>query len=394
MKILLNILLLATFTITILFPNAFQVLSFSLLVATNVILFLSGFIFTNNKLRLLWLVLSIFFVLWIWISAIPFDDKLELFVKYVVSPFLWINICDYVFKTFTKKLIVKYLFNYFMLCSITVILLYVLTSLGYENITGLFVSNVNIDQVTGLGFVLHIYGSMIFFVTAFIPILILSHRNSILKIVSIILVIIAIILSGRTALFLAMFLGVLTFLLKYKRNYQFSFKSVFFIFLTITAAYFVYLNIYEKFFEIDLLQYFIDVHFSKVEESGGSVRTEQLSQILDAIYKNPFGEGFITLNIIRDLNRTYNYEMLTIITLMRFGVIVTLLIVYSIKKILFYALSFRRSKNYFADIMFLGFIGIVIASFTNPYLESFSFQWMFFAPLIYFFNHYERNFSK
>lgn len=396
MKYALSILLGVTFFINIVFPNAFQIFSVGLLILCNLFIAFSkhGFGSVNLKLRLIWFILSILFSAYILVSDITGNDKLELFIRYIISPYLWINICNYTFKNYNSKKLLHSIFNLFIISSASVIILYVLTSMGYENITSLFISTVNINQSSGLGFTLHVYGSMIFFSTAMFPILIISKKSVILKMILFFLLVISIILSGRTALYLSLFMSCMTFIVKYRKNYTINSKNIFFIICSLFIIYLLFVNFYQRFFDVNLFTYFEETHLAKIEEGGGSERSQQWAEITQAFYNNPIGNGFISLNIIRDIERPYNFEMLIVITLMRFGIFVSLLILFSLKDILKYGRKFLGSKNYFADIMFLGFFGIIIASFTNPYLESLSFQWMFFGPLIYFFNYHESNISK
>jgi membrane protein implicated in regulation of membrane protease activity len=89
-------------------------------------------------------------------------------------------------------------------------------SLGYVSFVKYFIIAPNIDQNTGLGFTLHVYGSLIFFAAAIIPSLFFI-KNGLLRIIYVFSFIIAAVLSGRTALILFVFLGLSTIFLYLKK---------------------------------------------------------------------------------------------------------------------------------------------------------------------------------
>jgi hypothetical protein len=86
---------------------------------------------------------------------------------------------------------------------------------GYVSFVKYFIIAPNIDQNTGLGFTLHVYGSLIF-----CPSIIPSFffiKNGLLRIIYVFSFIIAAVLSGRTALILFVFLGLSTIFLYLKK---------------------------------------------------------------------------------------------------------------------------------------------------------------------------------
>ena len=379
MKYFINFLLVITFICNVVFPNSFQTLSIALLVLVNIFIIITYKIF-NSKIYSYWFFLSIIFILYIYISAISSNHKIELIFKYCISPILWINIFMYVFKFIKTEIFVKWGVLFFLIANLSVIFLYILTTLGYVNLTGFFIETVNINQNTGLGFTLHVYGSLIFYSIALIPILRIVS-NPFYKYLLVISLLIAIILSGRTALYLSLALSVLYFAINYKKI-KFKPKLILSIIVLIIGLIVTYKFVYNEFFEKDLFEYISETHLEKLSTVGGTERSVQIEQITQAIKSNPLGNGFISLQKTRDLSKPFNYEVLILSTIMRFGVPVFLLLLFSIKDLL----NFFNKKNNsdISNVFFLGFVGIIIASFTNPYLESFCFQWMFFGPIVYF----------
>jgi hypothetical protein len=253
-------------------------------------------------------------------------------------------------------------------------------SMGYVSFISIFISNPNIDQITGLGFTLHVYGSLIFFALSIIPSLFYIKKKS-FKIIYVFSFIIAAVLSGRTALVLFVVLG-LSVTIFYLKNFNFKPINIFVTtFLIIALGNYSYIQ-YKQNFDTDIVDYLTGTHLQKIKDSGGDERSIQTAQIYAQIIEYPFGSGFVTLNIIRNELKTYNYEVLILAVLMRFGILTFFLIILSLSNSFINLFEKRLYKKEFRDFFILGFLAIIISSFTNPYLESFFFQWMYFAPLI------------
>jgi hypothetical protein len=67
---------------------------------------------------------------------------------------------------------------------------------------------------------------------------------------------------------------------------------------------------------------------------------------------------------------------------MRFGFISVLFIILSLLNFGYIIKNKLLIKVQTIDFFCFGFFAIIISSFTNPYLESFCFQWMFFGPVV------------
>lgn len=379
MKII-NLLIILTLILNIVFPNSFQLISISILFLINLLIAIKNKRFNLSFLHFKWGVFSLIFCLFILFSSISFQDKIELFFKYAISPFLWINLFVFIFKKYNRKIILNWIIIIFLISNFSVIIFYILSVSGYGNLIKPFMENARVNTNTGLGFTLHIYGSLIFFSIAFIPIFNLM-RNYFLKYVLFISLLLVIVISGRTALYLSLFLSIFYFLFNYK-YIKISPKAILSGIVLLLLIIILYNFLFLDYFKINLYNYILETHLNKIETGGGTERSIQVNQILSAIKDNPFGNGFITLQKIRDYKKTYNYEVLILSTIMRFGIPIFIIILLSLKDIFKY--FNRKFEDNFSDIYILGFIGIIITSFTNPYLESFSFQWMFFAPLVYF----------
>lgn len=380
MSKLINFLLIILAFFVIVIPNSFQVLTIILLTLVTIIIYLKNKRLYDISTVMIWLVLSVIFLFYIFMSVISFEDKMELLFKYIISPFYWITVFSYIRKEFSHDYIIKKLILFGFIANLSVLVLYILMSMGYVSFISLFILNPNINQNSGLGFTLHVYGSLVFFALSIIPSL-FYIKKKIYKIIYLFSFIIVAVLSGRTALVLFVVLG-LSLTVFYVKNFNFTPVNIFVtIFFIIALGYYSY-DQYKQNFDVDIFDYITETHFQKIKESGGDERSIQTDQIYDQIIENPSGSGFVTLNIIRNDFKTYQYEVLILAVLMRFGILTFFLIIFSWGNSFINLYEKRLYKKEYRDFFILGFLAIIFSSFTNPYLESFCFQWMYFAPLI------------
>lgn len=360
------------------FPNSFLAPTIGLMLLSTAAIVVRGKINYNYKILLFWFVLSSVFTVYMlgntkFISFFP-----ELFYKYCISPLCWIIIGTYLKSTFDQEKIVKLFITISFFSLISVIVLYVLMSIGYISIVKIFFANPNIDT-NKLGFTLHVYGILIFFAINLKTVIQLFPKY--LVIIYSLLFIVVIFLSGRTALIMNFVLGLLYFFVfnffNIKKSVAISMILMVFLSLTLMYNY----KLIEEYFSVDLSGY-IQRNVDKIKESGGEERNQQSKEIIEAIVEYPYGTGFEEVHIIRDYAKRFNYEVLILATIMRFGVFTFFIILASIITTIGSSL-----KNIFKDKLenfwILGLIAILLSSFTNPYLESIAFQWMFFLPIIF-----------
>lgn len=378
MKTFINLLLMILGVLVMIFPNSFLAPTIGLMLLSTAAIVVRGKINYNYKILLFWFVLSSIFTVYMlgntkFISFFP-----ELFYKYCISPLCWIIIGTYLKSTFGQEKIVKLFITISFFSLISVIVLYVLMSIGYISIVKIFFANPNIDT-NKLGFTLHVYGILIFFAINLKTVIQLFPKY--LVIIYSLLFIVVIFLSGRTALIMNFVLGLLYFFVfnffNIKKSVAISMILMVFLSLTLMYNY----KLIEEYFSVDLSGY-IQRNVDKIKESGGEERNQQSKEIIEAIVEYPYGTGFEEVHIIRDYAKRFNYEVLILATIMRFGVFTFLIILASIITTIGSSL-----KNIFKDKLenfwILGLIAILLSSFTNPYLESIAFQWMFFLPIIF-----------
>lgn len=388
MQKIIHFLLLPFAFLVIVVPNSFQTFTISIFTLLFLLILISVKRIYDIRLLIFWVVISLLFSVFIFASPIDDANKLELVFKYIISPLFWITIVSYVRMQFSIDDIMKYLILLGFISNLSVPILYITMSAGYVSIVEYIIKAPNIDQNTGLGFTLHVYGSLIFFAIAVMPSLFYIRKIA-YKIIYIFSFIVAAVLSARSA-FLFLILVGLSFGIFYIKKTSINIKNIFiFIFLGLLLLQFSFTQ-YSKYFDVDIVDYFESTHINKVKEVGGEARVSQTNEMLEQFYKNPLGSGFVTLDTIRDEVKTYSYEVLILATLVRFGLVTFLVILYSLFSSLGNIFSSNvNMRKQAKDILIFGFIAILISSFTNPYLESFCFQWMYFLPLIFLKKHLE-----
>ena len=128
--------------------------------------------------------------------------------------------------------------------------------------------------------------------------------------------------------------------------------------------------------------FFKSLFLSKIQEFGGEERVGQTSLMLQQILLHPWGVGFRNIGIERNFDRSFQYEVLILATIVRFGVFGFVIILLSLYPVFKNLVTFIHLDIYHKFLL-VGFLSIIFFSFTNPYLESFNFQWMFFCPLVF-----------
>lgn len=370
-------------------PNSFRSITVPLFLLLGILLIFCMQSF-NKYLIWVWLLGSFvtFLYLLIGVSSSGLNAINQVVFVYVVSPFIWILILSFVFANYNIQSILRIVFYFSFIGALSVpffvayFLLY-----GADGLTWLIaVPNVQLESGYA-GVTMHVLGPLAFIIAGYFAAPKIIH-NPLLRYGIAFVFIVAVVLSGRTALFLSLFIGVFSFFLF---RHRINLHSVFY--FTITS-FIISLCIYwlSTAFNFDLFVLF-DAHFHKILEGGGQARILQADALTHGIYSNLLlGSGHgVGVDIIRNDDFPWRYELLYLATLYRVGlvglIVYSLPIFFIIKGYLSASRSESQSWLGLCDkFIFVGFITGIVISATNPYLESFEFQWMFFGPLVYFIN--------
>lgn len=384
MKRILDILLLLLGVLTIVIPNSFQNASFILQLIIVVLITIKGQLMFNKFIFFFWLIISIWISFYIFVSPQSNVEKGHLILRYIISPFSWIVILHHVIRCYNWYKLRDVLIYLSFLASLTVLIFYCLFFNGYSEFLNYIIQNPNLDLKTGLGFRMHVYGTLIFFAISLYLVL-SSIRSGLFKLLYFTVLLIAMVLSGRTALILSFVIGFIFLIYSSLKIKNIGFNTVFMVIFSPIIFYYIsttdIIGSGTTFFEVG------EEHIDKINEKGGEERNIQLVQIISHTLHHPFGSGFISVSIKRSDKRLWQYETLIPAFVMRFGIITSLMTVFSIILLIRHAMiDLPADLSNFRSLLIMGFIAILIASFTNPYLEAPAFQWMYFLPITFLYN--------
>ena len=377
--------------LSIVVPNSFQFATACLIFFCSLIslpsvlrnglsVWVFGFLITS------WLVTSVYMFVGV-VAGAPMQAILQVIFIYIISPSLWVLVFVGLLNCVPMSFIVNAFFIYAILSSLSVALFfYLFANFGVEAVS-VFKDGANVHVRDGYsGATMHVYGSLIFLTGAFFsaPDLI---KKSFMKWIVLMCLFLSAITSGRSALILAAPLGMLVSF--FVRSYSFKnlrYTIVNFCLLFVFSFACAWLLFY--FYKIDVA-YIINLFFDKVSQGGGGARVGQSNALLGGIESNyGLGSGHgIGVDYIRSTNFPWRYEVVWLATIFRVGFIGAFLYFLPFGLYMsgiFYFWFKGRIDSY--DRFFLGgFLSVFIASTTNPYIEAFTFQWMYVLPVVYFF---------
>ncbi|ALK87351.1 hypothetical protein L63ED372_00122 [Limnohabitans sp. 63ED37-2] len=324
-------------------------------------------------------------------SAAYADALLWILFVYIVSPLLWMFFWNRVLERSEIYQVVNILKIYTLLACLSIfIFMYVFINYGSEYV-GMLIDEPNVEFSQGrIGVAMHVLGSLIFLGTGFLAVP--NLINKWLRIPLIIILTAAALSSGRSALILAAGIGIFINFARMSviEKARFAMGSIFVIsligiFLTVLSSF------SEDEIPIDVFEILLNF-LNKVIQGGGDERVMQLSSLIDGIIESNFlgvGHGVSALVVRNEIN-PWKYELLWVSTVFHVGLIG--FFIYAIPVLLvgltFINLKRLKKHNDYDVFVMAGFVSILLASNTNPYLQSFDFQWMFVFPCVYFYKRY------
>lgn len=311
------------------------------------------------------------------ISQNPTEAFNQVLTVYVLTPIMWVCILNYIFEKYPIKTIFKFLNIFMVFGALSVFVAYQLYETKQLWLLEYIIDNPNMNQ-TQDGLVemkLFVYGSLIFFIPGFLQIDKFYTNKKYYYLVLIILLL-ASLISGRSALLLSVFLGVLFYMFvnKSTKIIKYSFLGIFIL---------LAVNYILTFFGINLSNIFLEF-YTKLFEGGDRARPEQTKALIEGINQNIFGAGHgVGVDYIRSFKYPWRYENVPFALIYKvslFGFIIySIPFIYSLKK--YFSLT---KKHPYDNYMIIGYVSMLVATFTNPYLESFEFNIFYVLPFIYF----------
>ncbi len=372
-----DVILLFTMGLLIVFPNSFREIKLPL--------FFVSFIYSLQYSAVMRKPVILFLLLGVAITTIyvlvglqqakyPDVSTPQVFFVYAVTPILWSFICNMFVVRFKIKFILNWLVIFSILGAISIFAGIWLFDIGRLDILEYIIENPN-KNLTDNGIIemrLFVYGSLIFLIPAFMQVSTL-YRPVVFWILQIIFII-ASAVSGRSALLLAVGLGYIFFLV-----FNSKWKIIFYIaggILLLSISSFILGS-----FGINLENVF-SAFSDKITSTGDDPRELQFKYLFEKL--TFFGNGHgVGVEYLRSEEFPWRYEILPLAILFRVGVIG--LLIYSLPFLYsLYIFLGLKVKNEMDKFMFVGLFSMIVASFSNPYLESFEFNFFYVLPFIYF----------
>ncbi|WP_020676311.1 hypothetical protein [Geopsychrobacter electrodiphilus] len=393
-KIIFSILSFMLLFLTVVIPNSLQLFTAAIMFFCFI---LSIFIVTFNRemknilhLYFFSVTVTIIFVIVGFIYGAPSIASQQVLIIYVLSPLFWIYISTGIIQVIGIDKLINWFVVLTILCCVSISLYFFLFITYGSNSISFFKESGNLNLKDGYaGATMFVYGSLIFLVGGFFssPEII---RNKLLKFLLLGALLCSALTSGRSALILSIPVGILIGILFPYRdkidmigrmNTTLNIKVVFILgFSGIVSAFLL-----SHFTAIDVI-YLLQNFIKDLYTAGGTARSEQANALIVGIVDSlglGVGHG-IGVDYVRSYTFPWRYELVWLATILRVGwvgaLVYSLPFIWYFKKI--YIITKRRELLSSDKFMFSGFFCAFIASNTNPYIESFSFQWMYIIPLI------------
>lgn len=376
----------------LIFPNSLKITS----AASLVVAFLSAVpkVRHDSSLRMLlvwWIVSSLvtlFYALVGVVNGAPTDAAIQVFLIYVVFPFVWIYVVKLLLQEVSLDVVVKGLIVVGVLACLTVFFFYYSFLTYGRDAVAFFIKIPNVDVSTEgyIGGTMHVFGSLIFIIGGYIASyssLAGRRKNALL----LSLFVFVALISGRGALLLAVligfFLNAVAVVMKLSSARSSAIIRGALLFAISCALVLVVLD----YADLSLEQITTPL-LEKLVSVGGVGRNEQFFALMDAVAMHGgLGSGHgIGVDYTVDDTYPWRYEMVWVASVFRVGIIGA--IIYAMPFLLAIGLGLHRffKRGLDGNEMFVlgGFICAFIASNTNPYIEALVFQWMFILPVLYF----------
>lgn len=320
----------------------------------------------------------------------PTTAVLQTLAIYIVSPLLWMTVWRCAIQLTSPEWLLRYILALSaMACASVALFFFLFLTLGPQAVS-FFIAESNVSIAEGrAGATMHVYGSMVFLTAATFaaPELIRHVWARIALLTALAAVALT---SGRSALILTIPIGLATgtAIRRFQAGprgrgrargggYMIAFAMAVAV-LLLLATVFTDLNI----------SGIIESTWDKVLSGGGEARTDQSAALIDGIADTlGLGAGHgIGVALVRNYDYPWRYENVLLASVFRVGVVGA--VIYAAVWIITLLIATRRmlERRWTAEDTFVlaGLVAMILASPTNPYLESFIFQWAYTLPLIYF----------
>jgi hypothetical protein len=314
------------------------------------------------------------------------DAFVQLMFVYLVSPLLWMVVLGRAFDLLGPIRVTRVVVALGFMATLSVFAFFIaFFTIGADGLIWLIAEpNVRISEGT-VGAAMHVFGSMMFFAgSCFAASKFIRHRT--FRVFMLVCLVLATVLSGRSALFLAVLLGILSGLVV--RFHAGALRGRDVAALAVVAVLFAASSVLlADAMEFDLGTVFSAV-IEKLMEGGGDERSAQWASLVEGIQdSHALGAGHgVGVSVVRDPDYPWRYELLWVATVFRVGLVGAL--IYAMPAawvVIRFAIEYVRRHGDPLPVFYLtGLLAALLGAATNPYFESFDFQWMLVLPLAYF----------
>lgn len=329
--------------------------------------------------------------IWVgYVNGAPRSASNQTLFVYVISPLMWIVIATALFQFVGLARVTTWLVWLTWAAVASVAAFFFLFLTFGKGAVAFLTSDANVNVQGGFAAAtMLVYGSMIFLAGAIFaqPLVI---KGKVARIVLPGFVFLAALTSGRSALILAIPIGFVTGVLLRRRtrleDTGEDVRSVLLPMVLLGLGSLLMLVVIDILFESVDLTVIVARFWDELTSAGGSERTEQAEALWNG-FLDSYGLGVghgVGVPYIRNMLFPWRYEVMPLATLLRVGLIGAII----------YASTFLLYGQRFLDrwsardlrtqdiYMIGGFIPALLAVATNPYIESFVFQWMYFLPVM------------
>lgn len=380
--------------LSVVVPNSLQATTAGFLVATAAVSFL---VFRPlkripdlMKLYGFTVVVTLLYLLIGRMNYAPMIAIQQIAIVYIVTPFLWMVVAGGVLSRVPEEVLEKWFVRLTLAALVSIGVYFYLFLTDGSDAVSFFIDEANVDISDGtIGATMFVYGSLIFLAAGLFaaPGVI---KSGVLRMVLLCGIGIAAITSGRSALMIAIPIGLgigSLFGLKFSEDAPYKSRikriltsPVFYLFLSAGAVLSAAVVL-----GLDLQKMASDV-IDKILSGGGDERSSQSwGLLMGTLSTLGLGAGHgVGISIIRSEEFPWRYETVWMATVFRAGLIGAFIYALPfflyIKK--FFYLRRKGVLTQFDLFLFAGFVSSFIAANTNPYIEAFSFQWMFIIPMV------------
>lgn len=322
----------------------------------------------------------------------PLIGSIQAMLVFIAAPIGWMCIGSAIRQRFTEVDIYKLFERAAIASCVSVAIFFTLFLVVGREAAAIFVTNPNVLIAEGsVSATMHVYASLIF-LSAFVLAIPDIYRKGPVQFVVPLVVIVAAVTSGRSALLVACVVGIAVglalrpFIRSTAHGGAAGGKVIRIVLFSVLFGGLL-LVVVSALGVVDLAQVY-DEFVVEVLSGGGVERVTQYESLLNGIEQTGgLGAGHgIGVNYVRDFEYPWRYEIFALATLYRLGFFGFALsaVPFAYYLFRFIEATIKRQITELDLALFAAWLAMALAAFSNPYPESFIFQGFLFLPVLLF----------